>query len=67
MIEIKQELYKKKAAQMGHAEHLLLAPQIVLRELRTPRKVGGGQQDGGLCLLATMRGAMTPIVKAAVW
>lgn len=52
---------------MGHAEHLLLAPQIVLRELRTPRKVGGGQQDGGLCLLATMRGAMTPIVKAAVW
>lgn len=58
---------KKKRLHRWDTLNLLLAPQIVLRELRTPRDVGDARQDVGLCLLATMRGAMTPIVKAAVW
>lgn len=52
---------------MRRSEQPLLAPHVVLREPRAPPEVGAGRQGAGLCLLATMRGAITPIVKAAVW
>lgn len=67
-MEIKHQLYKKRLhTQMRRSEQPLLAPHVVLREPRAPREVGAGRQGAGLCLLATMRGAITPIVKAAVW